>query len=66
MKTAKREVGKLKMEGMVINEERAIFYFLKPLKFIFWVYKIGNFPPGEKIRKMTLPPLKNIPLTPLH
>ena len=46
------------------------FHFSKPLK-LFWVYQNGNFLPGESISrreksgKMTLPPLKNVPLTSL-
>ena len=39
---------------------------------MFWVYQNGNFlpgksisPPGKKSGKMTLPPQKNMPVTPL-
>ena len=52
------------------------FHFSKPLKFVlgprFWVYQNGNFVPGKRMLrrekksgKITLPPLKNIPLTSL-
>ena len=73
----KRESGKLIMEGGKVTKwgEDPFFFFslLKPLNF-FWVYQNGNFLPGKSILhckkkkktgKMTLPPLKNIPLTPL-
>ena len=47
------------------------FHFSKPLKFVLslpkWEFSSGkkHFTPGKKIRKKWLPPLKNIPLTPL-
>ena len=46
------------------------FPLLKPLKFV-WVYQVENFygekayfTPGKKSGKVTLPPLKNIPVMP--
>ena len=33
---------------------------------LFWVYQNGNFLPGKKSGKMTLPPQKNMPVTPLY
>ena len=46
------------MEGGKVTKcgEFFAFYFSKPLKFLT---------PGKQSGKMTLPPLKNIPLTPL-
>ena len=41
------------------------FHFSKPLKFVLGLPKWEHFTPGEKSGKMTLSPLKNIPLTPL-
>ena len=63
------------------NLKKKRFFFLLLFTFqnhhLFWVYQNGNFPRGifyrekafhagrKKSGKMTLPPLKNIPLTPL-
>ena len=59
------------------NKERTYFFFFF-VTFqnhwnLFWVYQNGNFPPGKSIscrkkiqEKMTLPPQKNFPLTPLN
>ena len=68
-------------EEKLQNEGRTFFFFLFFFLLfnfqnhwnLFWVYQNGNFlpgrktfTPGKKSGKMTLPPLKNIPLTPLH
>ena len=48
------------------------FYFSKPLKFVLglpkWKFSTGkkHFTPGKKSEKMTLPPQKNLPVTPLY
>ena len=47
------------------------FHFSKPLKFVLglpkWQFSTGkrHFTPGKHSGKLTLPPLKIIPLTPL-
>ena len=62
--------------GKLQNGERTFFlffafHFSKPLKFVLgltkWEFSTGkkHFTTGKKSGKMTLPPLKNIPLTPL-
>ena len=75
----KREGVKLKMEGGKVRKWREDFFFFfffavhfsKPLTFILglpkWEFSTGkkHFMPGKKSGKMTLHPLKNIPLTPL-
>ena len=70
---SKKEDGKLKMEGGKVTKWQVNFFFtFKKHWNFFWVYQNGNFLPGKSILhwekksgKMTLPPLKNIPLTPL-
>ena len=73
----KREGGKLKMErGKVTKWGENIFFsfsLFTTTEICFGSTKIGNFLPGKiishrekKSGKMTLPPLKNIPLTPLE
>ena len=75
----KREGGKLEMEvGKVIKRGEDLFLFFFFLLFtfendrnLFWVYLNGNFlqektiHAGKKSGKMTLPPQKNMPATPL-
>ena len=71
----KKEGVKLKWkEGKLQNEERTFFfsfYFSNPLKFVLgltkWKFSTGkkHFTPGKKSGKITLPPQKKIPGTPL-
>ena len=69
------------MENLKFFEQRTFFFFfffffafhsLRPLKFVWglqkWKILLGKniFYTGKKLGKVTLSPLKNIPLTPLH
>ena len=76
----KVENGKWKVEKLQ-NEERSFFFFFffsffashfsKPLKFVLslpkWKFSTGkkHFTPGKNSGKMTLPPQKKFPVTPL-
>ena len=65
------EVGKVIKSG----EDLFFFFFLftfENYRNLFWIYQNGNFlpgkkhfTPGKKSGKMTLPPQKNMPVTPL-
>ena len=73
-KIEKREGRKLKMEGGKVTEcEERTFFFSKTTEICFGSTKMGiffftgkkHYTPGKKSGKMTLPHLKNFPLTPL-
>ena len=66
--------------GKVVKRDEDLFFFFFFLLFtfendgnLFWVYQNGNFlpgkkkhfTPGKKSGKMTLPPQKNMSVTPL-
>ena len=80
MENCNREGAKLKMEGGKSSKMRRrgpffffsfAFHFSKSLKFVLglpkWRFSTGRklFTPGKKSGKMTLPPWKNFPVTPL-
>ena len=71
----KREGGKLEMEVRKVikrGEDPFFFQFWKWQKFVLslpkWEFSIGkkHFTPRKKSGKMTLPPQKNMPVTPLR
>ena len=69
-KKGKVQIWKWKEEKLQRGTYFFAFHFSKPLKFVLglpkWEFSTRkkHFKPGKKSRKMTLPPLKNIPLKP--
>ena len=73
----RKKVENLKWKQKTLEKEVRTFFFFLLFTFendenLFWVYQNGNFLPGKSISrrekksgKMTLPPQKNMPVTPL-